>query len=87
MDHELQDFLTTYCNLDEDLESIAVLMRSDFGAEVRQWLEVALDRLLSQPDGLADDLSYATGREFDTDAAAALWLQDMRRTWFPVEGS
>jgi hypothetical protein len=79
---ELQDFLTAYCGLDEDLEETALLLHGEAGAHMSRWLLPQLDAAIRDKAISPEMADYLMSRHFEDSAAVAAWLAQLRREWF-----
>jgi hypothetical protein len=79
---ELQDFLTAYLGIDEDLEETAHIMRGEAGAHISRWLGPQLDAAIRDQAISPEMADYLMSRRFEDETAVANWLAELRREWF-----
>ena len=80
---KLEDFLSTYCNADEDPAETAELMRGELGAYERPWLLPELDAVIAGRVTLSPDLAgHLTSRRFDSPQDVIDWLVALRTSWY-----
>lgn len=79
---ELQDFLTAYCGLDEDLKETALLMQGEAGAHMSGWLLPQLDAAIDDKAISPELAGYLMSRSFADAASVAEWLAQLRGEWF-----
>ncbi|GAB3171925.1 hypothetical protein FHX75_1597 [Micromonospora palomenae] len=78
----LQDFLSTYCNLDEDPTETLRVMHGQLGAQTRPWLLPELDAAIAAHSISPALATRLTSLHFDSSADVADWLRDLRTSWF-----
>jgi hypothetical protein len=79
---KLQDFLSARCNLDQDPDRVAALMRGELGAYERPWLLPELDAAITDRSLSPELAEYLTSLRFDTPDEVVDWLRELRISWY-----
>ena len=78
---QLQDFLTAFCGVDEDLAETAAIVRDPNSASLREWMLPELDAAIRGELITLPDAEYLMSRRFESPADIARWLGDLRQEW------
>jgi hypothetical protein len=79
---KLENFLSGRCNLDQDPDRFAVLMRGELGAYERPWLLPELDQAIANHSLSPELAEYLTSLRFDSPGDVAEWLRGLRSSWY-----
>lgn len=78
----LQDFLTSFCGADEDLNETTRILKSAPRSELARWLEPELRAAIRNQLLTPAEAQQLMSRPFDTPTEVATWLNERHQQWF-----